>query len=187
MRWESRIVKNSRRPRRRAASPPDRTSGRSGASALTADIAVPTAAARRAASGIPATYVPARNTVFRSYGLAWRRTWTQADIFVGVNALDYSGYPDCRPEHILAFEAMAKLPSSRRRGTVAIGSADPHDKGRDHPDGHELGVDYRLTDSLLRPDAQGRACGSSATAGPPEEGVPAKPVSWTDGVWRLGL
>ncbi len=81
-----------------------------GGSALTADIAVPKArSAAEMSSGIPVTYVPARNTIFLSYALAWAEVLESADIFIGVNALDYSGYPDCRPEYIEAYERMANL------------------------------------------------------------------------------
>src|SRR5437868_619694 len=81
-----------------------------GGSALTADIAVPKGrAAEEMAHGIPITYVPARNTIFLSYALAWAEVLESSDIFIGVNALDYSGYPDCRPEYIAAYEKMANL------------------------------------------------------------------------------
>ena len=84
--------------------------GKIGGSALTADIAVPHGRKEeQIESGIPVTYVPARNTIFLSYALAWAEVLEAADIFIGVNAVDYSGYPDCRPEYISAFEAMANL------------------------------------------------------------------------------
>ena len=84
--------------------------GRSAARALTADIAVPKGrSAEEMAHGIPITYVPARNTIFLSFALAWAEVLECSDIFIGVNALDYSGYPDCRPEYIDAFEHMANL------------------------------------------------------------------------------
>ena len=81
-----------------------------GGSALTGDIAVPKSrSAEQMATGIPVTYVPARNTIFLSFALAWAEVLESPDIFIGVNALDYSGYPDCRPEFIAAFERMANL------------------------------------------------------------------------------
>ena len=111
----------------------------------------------------PSTYVPARNTVFLSLALAWAEVIGARDIFIGVNALDYSGYPDCRPEFIDAFERLARLatkagveggPISRPRAAAA------HDEGRDHPArARELGVDYGLTHSCYDPAPDGRPCG----------------------------
>jgi 7-cyano-7-deazaguanine synthase len=135
-----------------------------GGSALTAPIEVPKhAAASELPGGIPVTYVPARNTVFLSLALAWAEVLGASDIFVGVNALDYSGYPDCRPEYIAAFEAMANLATKaavegRQRirihaPLIALAKAEIIARGL------ELGVDYGLTHSCYDPDAAGVACG----------------------------
>jgi 7-cyano-7-deazaguanine synthase len=109
------------------------------------------------------TYVPARNTVFLSYALAWAEVLEAADIFIGVNAVDYSGYPDCRPEYILAFEAMANLAiKAAVEGKIKIAIRVPlihMTKAEIIRTGTELGVDYRLTHSCYDPDAQGKACG----------------------------
>jgi 7-cyano-7-deazaguanine synthase len=112
---------------------------------------------------IPATYVPARNTIFLSFALAWAETLGTGDIFIGVNALDYSGYPDCRPQYIEAFERMAAL------GTKAgvEGGARPKihtpliamTKAEIIRKGLELGVDYSLTHSCYDPSEDGLACG----------------------------
>jgi len=137
---------------------------RFGGSALTAEIAVPKDRdAETMAAGIPITYVPARNTVFLSVALAWAEVLEANDIFIGVNALDYSGYPDCRPEYIAAFERMANL-------ATAAGA-----EGRQHlrihaplmtltkaeiiQRGTALGVDYGLTSSCYDPAGDGRPCG----------------------------
>jgi len=137
---------------------------RFGGSALTAEIAVPKDRdAETMAAGIPITYVPARNTVFLSFALAWAEVLEANDIFIGVNALDYSGYPDCRPEYIAAFERMANL-------ATAAGA-----EGRQHlrihaplmtltkaeiiQRGTALGVDYGLTSSCYDPGRDGRPCG----------------------------
>ena len=136
-----------------------------GNSALTADIAVPKGRAESEMSReIPITYVPARNTVFLSIALAWAEVLGAADIFIGVNALDYSGYPDCRPEYIEAFEKMANLATkagvegkTRLRihtPLIALTKAGIIALGR------ELGVDYSLTHSCYDPDAAGRPCGA---------------------------
>jgi 7-cyano-7-deazaguanine synthase len=135
-----------------------------GGSALTTDIAVPHGRSERElASGIPVTYVPARNTVFLSYALAWAEVLEASDIFIGVNAVDYSGYPDCRPEYILAFETMANLAiKAAVEGRMRISIRTPlidMTKAEIIRKGAELGVDYRLTHSCYDPDAQGRACG----------------------------
>jgi 7-cyano-7-deazaguanine synthase len=112
--------------------------------------------------GIPATYVPARNTVMLSLALAWAEVLGSHDIFVGVNAVDYSGYPDCRPEYIAAFERMANLATKAAvEGTtvhihaplINLGKAEIVRRGT------ELGVDYGLTVSCYQADAEGRACG----------------------------
>ncbi len=138
--------------------------GKIGGSALTADIAVPHGRKEeQLASGIPVTYVPARNTIFLSYALAWAEVLEAADIFIGVNAVDYSGYPDCRPEYILAFEAMANLAiKAAVEGKMKIAIRTPlikMTKAEIIRTGTELGVDYRLTHSCYDPDPQGRACG----------------------------
>jgi 7-cyano-7-deazaguanine synthase len=131
-----------------------------GGSALTdTSIAVP----ETAGSGIPVTYVPARNTVFLSLALAWSEVLGAHDIFIGVNAVDYSGYPDCRPAFVEAFERMANLatragiedaqPLAIRAPLIALSKSDIIRRGL------ALGVDYALTVSCYQADAQGRACG----------------------------
>ena len=136
-----------------------------GGSALTTDIAVPRGrSAGEMESGIPVTYVPARNTIFLSYALAWAEVLEAPDIFIGVNAVDYSGYPDCRPEYIRAFEAMANLAikaAVEGKLTIAIRTPLIHmTKAEIIRTGTELGVDYGLTHSCYDPDSKGRACGS---------------------------
>ena len=138
--------------------------GKIGGSALTDEIAVPHGRSEeQLASGIPVTYVPARNTIFLSYALAWAEVLEAADIFIGVNAVDYSGYPDCRPEYIRAFEAMATLAiKAAVEGRLKISIRTPlirMTKAEIIRTGTELGVDYRLTHSCYDPDARGRACG----------------------------
>ena len=134
-----------------------------GGSALTADIDVPKDRDPTAAGDeIPITYVPARNTIFLSYALALAEVRESADIFIGVNAVDYSGYPDCRPEYVAAFERMAGL--ATRAGVegkpVEIHAPLLHmTKEQIIRRGLELGVDYGLTRSCYDPDASGRACG----------------------------
>ena len=135
-----------------------------GNSALTANIAVPKGRSTAGMNAeIPITYVPARNTIFLSFALAWAETLEASDIFIGVNALDYSGYPDCRPEYIEAFERMANLATK-----AAI-------EGRTHIQIHTplirlskagivklavgLGLDFGLTHSCYDPDSAGRPCG----------------------------
>lgn len=136
-----------------------------GGSALTARIAVPKD--RDAADGdIPITYVPARNTIFLAYALAFAEVRGAQDIYIGVNALDYSGYPDCRPEYIAAFEKMAAL--ATRAGVegrpVRLHAPLMHlTKVEIIRRGRELGVDYGLTRSCYDPDAAGRACGHCDT------------------------
>ena len=143
-----------------------------GGSALTADIAVPKDNLEQGPQGIPVTYVPARNTIFLSYAMAWAEVLECADIFIGVNAIDYSGYPDCRPEFIAAFEHMANLatkaaverrtrlrihaPLSKLAGTIApITLSADHDsvpacrRGRSHLDG-EGTTEGRLDEALRR-------------------------------------
>lgn len=137
---------------------------RFGGSALTADIEVPKSRPLEAiGEGTPITYVPARNTVFLSFALAWAETLGAGDIFIGVNALDYSGYPDCRPEYIAAFERMANLATAagvegRARFKIHtpliwLSKADIVRRGT------ELGVDYGLTSSCYDPGTDGRPCG----------------------------
>lgn len=135
-----------------------------GGSALTAEIAVPkdrTACAM--ATGIPITYVPARNTIFLSYCLAWAEVLGAGDIFIGVNAVDYSGYPDCRPEYVAAFQSMANLATRRSvEGDSPIQLRTPllHRSKREIIDlGRSLGVDYSITMSCYDPDESGLACG----------------------------
>jgi 7-cyano-7-deazaguanine synthase len=136
-----------------------------GGSALTADIAVPKGRSDAdMGGGIPITYVPARNTIFLSFALAWAETLGASDIFVGVNALDYSGYPDCRPEYIEAFERMANLATKAGvEGTQKLTIHAPLmqlTKEGIIRRGLELGVDYAVTQSCYDPDAEGRACGA---------------------------
>lgn len=136
-----------------------------GGSALTADIAVPKG--RNAAEmgrGIPVTYVPARNTVFLSFALAWAETLEASDIFLGVNAIDYSGYPDCRPEYVEAFEHMANL--ATRAGVEGRTRVKIHTplirltKAEIVKLGREMGLDFGLTWSCYDPDERGRPCGA---------------------------
>ena len=135
-----------------------------GGSALTADIKVPK---KRSADemelGIPVTYVPARNTIFLSYALAWAETMAAEHIFIGVNAVDYSGYPDCRPEYIEAFQTMANLATKATvEDTLRIQIHTPlihMSKAQIIRTGNALGVDYGLTHSCYDPTAEGLACG----------------------------
>jgi 7-cyano-7-deazaguanine synthase len=136
-----------------------------GGSALTSDLAVPKGRSLEAmAAEIPVTYVPARNTIFLSYALAWAESLDAADIFVGVNALDYSGYPDCRPEYIEAFERMANL--ATRAGVTGQTRFRIHTplirmtKAEIIATGLSLGVDYGLTRSCYDPAPDGAACGA---------------------------
>jgi 7-cyano-7-deazaguanine synthase len=136
-----------------------------GHSALTSDIPVPKGRSGTEMSReIPVTYVPARNTIFLSFALAWAEILEASDIFIGVNALDYSGYPDCRPEFIASFERMANLATKAaveggprmvihtpliqlsKAGIVKLAA--------------ELGLDFRLTHSCYDPDSSGRPCGA---------------------------
>ena len=134
-----------------------------GGSALTAEMAVPKArSANEMASGIPVTYVPARNTIFLSYALAWSEVLGATDIFLGVNAVDYSGYPDCRPEFIRAFEQLANLATRAGvEGNRFTVHAPPLNlsKAEIISRGLSLGVDYALTHSCYDPTSDGRACG----------------------------
>jgi 7-cyano-7-deazaguanine synthase len=135
-----------------------------GGSALTADIPVPKGRSGEAiGTGIPVTYVPARNTIFLSHALAWAEVLESQDIFIGVNVQDSSGYPDCRPEYIEAFERMANLATkagvegrSRLRIHTPLISLT---KGQIVRRGAELGVDFALTWSCYEPQPDGRACG----------------------------
>ena len=147
-----------------------------GGSALTDDIAVPKHRfpehgsvddrfrEEEGSQEIPITYVPARNTIFLSYALAWAEVLGSADIFVGVNAVDYSGYPDCRPEYLEAFAKMANL--ATRAGVEGTTQVKIHaplihmTKAEIIQKGNQLGVDYRLTHSCYDPDPSGRACGA---------------------------
>jgi len=136
-----------------------------GHSALTDEIEVPKGRDETAmAHGIPITYVPARNTIFLSFALAWAEVLEASDIYIGVNALDYSGYPDCRPEFIEAFERMSNLATKAgvegrtriqiRTPLIRLSKADIVQLGR------ELNVPFALTHSCYDPDARGRACGA---------------------------
>ena len=135
-----------------------------GGSALTAAIDVPKSRSpEHMSAGIPITYVPARNTIFLSFALAWAEVLGSSDIFIGVNALDYSGYPDCRPEFIEAYERMANLATKA--------GVEGHTRLKIHTPllrltkaeivrlAHELGVDFSLTFSCYDPDSAGRPCG----------------------------
>ncbi len=113
--------------------------------------------------GVPVTYVPARNTIFLAFALAWAEVLGAADIFIGVNALDYSGYPDCRPEYIEAFERMANLATrAATEGSLLLRIRAPLinlTKAQIIQLGTSLGVDYAVTQSCYDPDASGAACG----------------------------
>ena len=135
-----------------------------GGSALTSDIAVPKdREADEMTAGIPITYVPARNTIFLSFALAWAEVLAAGDIFIGVNALDYSGYPDCRPEYVAAYQRMANLATRGGvEGTNPIRIRTPLidlTKAQIIRLGLELGVDYSITQSCYDPDPSGAACG----------------------------
>jgi len=138
--------------------------GNLGGSALTDDIDVPKARSEvEMSKEIPVTYVPARNTIFLSYALAWAEVLGASDIFIGVNAIDYSGYPDCRPEFIEAFERMANLATKAGvEGSTKIRIRAPlirMTKAQIIRKGAELGVDYGMTHSCYDPSSEGRACG----------------------------
>ncbi|MCC9739407.1 7-cyano-7-deazaguanine synthase QueC [Streptomyces sp. MNU89] len=140
-----------------------------GGSALTADIEVPKHESLQDTpqSGVPITYVPARNTIFLSFALAFAETVGASDIFTGVTAVDYSGYPDCRPEYMEAFAAMANL--ATRAGVEDTSKITLHSplialsKADIVREGLRLGVDYSLTSSCYDPDEQGQACGKCET------------------------
>jgi len=134
-----------------------------GGSALTADIDVPKDKLDAKPDEIPVTYVPARNTIFLSFALAYAEVVGAKDIFIGVNALDYSGYPDCRPEYIASFEAMANLATKAgvtedERVRIQTPLIDMT-KAQIAAEGTKLGVDYSMTISCYDPNAQGEACG----------------------------
>jgi len=135
-----------------------------GGSSLTSDLPVPKDRSEgEMSAGIPATYVPARNTIFLSIALGWAETLGAYDIYLGVNAIDYSGYPDCRPEYIAAFERLANL--GTRVGVEGTGVWRIHtplirmSKAEIIKTGIALGVDYSLTHSCYDPDTTGRPCG----------------------------
>ena len=133
--------------------------GQLGGSALTdTQISVP----ESGGEGIPITYVPARNTVFLSYGLAWAEVLEADAIYVGINAIDYSGYPDCRPEYVAAFQRMANLATKRAVEGQLVEIRTPligMSKRQIIETGLRLGVDYAATVSCYRADADGAACG----------------------------
>ena len=138
--------------------------GKIGGSALTADIDVPKGRDEgQMQQEIPVTYVPARNTIFLSYALSWAEVLEVSDIFIGVNAIDYSGYPDCRPEYIEAFERMANLATRAGvEGKSKLKIRTPlirMTKAQIIRKGTELGVDYGMTHSCYDPSTNGRACG----------------------------
>ena len=135
-----------------------------GGSALTGDLAVPLDTPMdQIGARIPPTYVPARNTIFLSFALAWAETLDARDIFIGANALDYSGYPDCRPEYITAFERMANLATRAGvEGGARLTIHAPlisHSKREIIAEGRALGIDYGLTSSCYDPGSDGSACG----------------------------
>ena len=131
-----------------------------GGSALTSDVPVPKDGIQQ---GIPITYVPARNTVFLSFAVAWAEVLNASDIFIGVNAIDYSGYPDCRPEYIQAFQIMANLATKAGvEGRTSIRIHTPLitlSKREIVELAQSLAVDFRLTHSCYDPEEQGAACG----------------------------
>lgn len=148
-----------------------------GGSALTdSSIDVPEAPSE----GIPVTYVPARNTVFLSLALGWAEVLQARDIFIGVNAVDYSGYPDCRPEFIEAFEVMANLATKagvEGRGFSIKAPLQNLSKAQIVQAGIKLGVDYSLTVSCYQADNQGRACGKCDSCRLRAEGFAAAGIS----------
>jgi 7-cyano-7-deazaguanine synthase len=136
-----------------------------GGSALTEDIQVPKGrSSSDMSNGIPVTYVPARNTIFLSFALAWAEVLGASDVFIGVNALDYSGYPDCRPEYIEAYEKMANL--ATKAGVEGHQPLKIHTplihltKAQIIAQGLDLGVDYAVTTSCYDPSEEGRPCRS---------------------------
>lgn len=161
-----------------------------GGSALTSDIDVPKGRSiDNMSEGIPITYVPARNTIFLSFALAWAEVLDAGDIFIGVNALDYSGYPDCRPEYIEAYQKMANL--ATKAGVEGRHQLKIHtplinlSKAQIIKRGLELGVDYSLTSSCYDPSPQGVACGQCDSCqlrlkGFAENGIP-DPIRYRSG------
>lgn len=166
-----------------------------GGSALTADIDVPKGRdADEMSHGVPITYVPARNTIFLSFALAWAEVLGANDIFIGVNALDYSGYPDCRPEFIRAFETMANL--ATRAGVEGHQKLTIHaplmhlTKAQIIRRGLDLGVDYALTSSCYDPAPCGSPCGQCDSCqlrrkGFRENGM-EDPLTYRDAATRVG-
>jgi 7-cyano-7-deazaguanine synthase len=153
-----------------------------GGSALTADLDMPRdRTAEEMAAGIPITYVPARNTVFLALALAWAEALGSFDIFLGVNAIDYSGYPDCRPEFVHAFEGLANL--ATRAGVEGRGRFRVHaplvhlSKAEIIRLGRELGVEYALTHSCYDPAPDGAACGRCDSCRLRREGFAAAGVA----------
>lgn len=132
-----------------------------GGSALTSDIKVPK---NRKSEEIPVTYVPARNTIFLSFALGWAEVIDSSDIFIGVNVMDYSGYPDCTPRYIKSFEEMANL--GTKKGVEGKGHFKLHTplstmkKSEIIKKGREVGVDFKMTHSCYDPDIHGQSCGT---------------------------
>ncbi len=163
--------------------------GKIGGSALTEGIEVPRGRNEdKMREEIPVTYVPARNTIFLSFALAWAEVVGASDIYIGVNAIDYSGYPDCRPEYIRAFESMANLAlKATVEGKMKIRIQAPlirMTKAEIIRKGVELGVDYRLTHSCYDPLSDGKACGQCDSCllrkkGFREAGIP-DPAAYVD-------
>jgi 7-cyano-7-deazaguanine synthase len=162
-----------------------------GGSALTDDIRVPKARSEHEMQKeIPVTYVPARNTIFLSFALAWAEVLMISDIYIGVNAIDYSGYPDCRPEYIEAFERMANLATKAAvEGRTKLRIHTPllkMSKAEIIRKGIELGIDYGMTHSCYDPSADGKACGQCDSCllrkkGFTEAGVPDPTMYITSG------
>jgi 7-cyano-7-deazaguanine synthase len=147
-----------------------------GGSALTADIDVPT----QGGAGIPVTYVPARNTIMLAVALGWAEALGAADIFCGVNAVDYSGYPDCRPEFVEAFERLANLATKAGVEGAHLRVHAPLirlSKADIVREGVRLGVDFAATVSCYQADAQGRACGACDACRLRAEGFAAAEVA----------
>jgi 7-cyano-7-deazaguanine synthase len=164
-----------------------------GGSALTSDLDVPKdRTSETMAEGIPITYVPARNTVFLSLALAWAEVLKAFDIYLGVNALDYSGYPDCRPEFIAAFEQLANL--ATKAGVEKQGGFRIHapllqlSKAEIIRLGLSLGVDYGVTHSCYDPSSEGTACGRCDSCVLRREGFKAAgvadPIPYNDYAYR---
>jgi 7-cyano-7-deazaguanine synthase len=134
-----------------------------GGSSLTSSLSVPKNRTSKRTQKIPSTYVPARNTIFLSYALAWAEVLGSKDIFIGVNAMDYSGYPDCRPEYIKAFQSMADLATKagvEGRRIVIHTPLISLTKAEIIKKGHALRFDYGLTRSCYDPSPDGAACGA---------------------------